>query len=867
MVVIKGTVENIIFSNEASGYIVCEIACESDGLGPGLELGLVTAVGYMPFVTPGEILKIRGVWTTHPDYGDQVKVEYYEKIMPETAEAIEKYLAAGVIKGIGKATAKKIVGRFGEDALKIMIEQPEKLAEIKGISQLKALEIGQALVKHREFTRIVAFLNEYGISPAYTAKIYKIFGDNTIEEIKKNPYRLVDEIHGISFKAADRIAANLGIDPQSELRVCSGIKYILLKAAVNGHTYLPQGLLEQYSQELLDVGIENIRNALTSMVFSDSVYIERDKEDESMSKVYRNELYKAEIGVAAGLLVLSGYDTKEAISRGHGNGDNKKNNICEDKAESMGNSSAKEKTSRIDEIIEYIHKEDGITLADAQKQCIAEALVINVLVVTGGPGTGKTTIIKSIIHILRKKGCRIALAAPTGRAAKRMTEATGFEAKTIHRLLETGYLGEDEKPLFLRNETNPLDADVIIVDEMSMVDILLMNYLVKAIRPGAKLILVGDVDQLPSVGPGNVLKDIIASNAVKTVRLTEVFRQAEESMIVVNAHKVNRGEMPLLNTSSRDFFYISRDDAASIVETIVELCGRRIPSQFGYDPVKDIQVLTPTKKGYAGVANLNIELQKKLNPREWGKKEKEFPGFTYRTGDKVMQIKNNYNIKWVKQKREGPGFGKGPDGMGEGNSAGNSVNMEEMGVNEGIVVDSEGMNVSSKGISVNSKGIGVNLNGMNVSSEGISEKPDGIDANSEGMSMNVEGMGVFNGDMGIIKSIDEENEIITVVFDEDRTVEYYFDDFDEIEPAYATTIHKSQGSEFPVVIIPVFPGPSVLMTRNLLYTAITRARDMVVIVGLKKSLYFMVNNYRETLRYSGLMEKLEKYGCMAGDEW
>ncbi|NLC69682.1 MAG: ATP-dependent RecD-like DNA helicase [Clostridiaceae bacterium] len=796
MVVIEGTVENIIFSNEANGYMVCEIACKCDGLG----LGLVTVVGYMPFITPGEILRIRGIWTTHPDYGDQVKVEYYEKVMPETAEAIERYLAAGVIKGIGKATAKKIVGRFGEESLKIMLEQPEKLAEIKGISLSKALEIGQALVKHREFTRIVAFLYEHGISPAYTAKIYKIYGDNTIEEIRKNPYKLVDEIQGISFKTADRIAATLGIDPRSELRVCSGVKYVLVQAAANGHTYLPQGLLEQYSQELLDASIENIRNALSSMVFNDSIYIEKDNENESRSKIYQDEFYKAEIGVAMGLLALSGYGCRVVMNNGRKHkdaGDGENDGRRQENEDNEGNG-----MDEIMECLEYIRREDGITLAAAQRQCIIEALANNVLVITGGPGTGKTTIIKSIIHILKEQGCRIVLAAPTGRAAKRMTEATGFEAKTIHRLLEVGFMGEDEKPVFLRNETNPLDADVIIVDEMSMVDILLMNHLVKAVKPGAKLIMVGDVDQLPSVGPGNVLKDIIASRTVKTVRLTEVFRQSEESMIVVNAHKVNRGEMPLLNTESKDFFYIQRDDAAGIVGTIVELCNRRIPSQFGYDPVRDIQVLTPTKKGYAGVANLNLELQKKLNPRGPGKMEKEFPGFTYRKGDKVMQIKNNYNVRWVKQtqgQKRDVGFSKGP-------RLANAGTGDESGVY-------------------------------------------------------MEGLGVFNGDMGIIEDIDNEREIITVVFDEDRVVEYSYDAFDEIEPAYAITIHKSQGSEFPVVILPVFPGPPVLMTRNLLYTAITRARDMVVIVGMKNMLHFMVNNHRETLRYSGLMEKLARHGA------
>ncbi|NSW90055.1 MAG: ATP-dependent RecD-like DNA helicase [Firmicutes bacterium] len=760
MVVIEGTVEEIIFSNEANGYVVCEVACEN---------GVVTVVGYMPFLSEGEILRIRGAWVTHPDYGDQVQVEYYEKIMPETAEAIEKYLAAGVIKGIRKATAKKVVRKFGDDTLKIILEQPERLTEIKGIGLPKALEIGKAFAKHRQFTGIVSFLHEYGISPAYTAKIYKIFGDSTIEEIKKNPYRLTDEITAITFKIADRIAKSLGIDPSSELRICSGIKYVLSQAALNGHTYLPLEKLEEYSLELLEVDIENISNALASMVFKGSIYMER--EEGKKDKVYLSQLYQAEISVASRLLALSKYGS------------------LSDKKDVY-----KAINERIDKTIKYVHEKDGITLAEAQKYAIKEALTNGVLVITGGPGTGKTTIIKSIIKLLKKEGYEIALAAPTGRAAKRMTEATGFHAKTIHRLLETGYLGEDEEPSFGRTELNPIDADVIIVDEMSMVDIFLMDSLVKAVKPGAKLILVGDVDQLPSVGPGNVLKDIIMSGSVKTVRLTEVFRQAEESMIVVNAHRVNRGEKPIFNIKNKDFFFVSRENADSIVKTVVELCSRRIPAQFGYDPIKDIQVLTPTKKGHVGVANLNIELQKELNPKGRNKKEKAFPNFLYREGDKVMQIKNNYNIKWVKVK--------------------DSHNVKDL-----------------------------SITGTNDTND-----------------TNIEGMGVFNGDTGIIHSIDEEDEIITVVFDDDKIVEYSFDAFDEIEPAYAITIHKSQGSEFPVVILPVFSGPPVLMTRNLLYTAITRARDLVIIVGMEKVLYNMVQNDRETLRYSGLGDKLAKCG-------
>ncbi len=845
LIVIEGTVEEIIFSNESNGYAVCDIACED---------GLVTAVGYMPFISEGEILKINGARVVHPHYGEQVQVEYYEKIMPETADAIEKYLGAGVIKGVRKATAKKIVKKFGDNTLNIILDHPEKLAEIKGISFSKAHEIGQTFARHREFTNIVSFLHEYGISPAYTAKIYKIFGDRTVEEIKKNPYRLADEISGISFKTADRIAASIGIDPSSQLRISSGIKYVLSQASYNGHTYLPLEQLEEYSLDLLEVDTESINNALISLVFDGSVYIERRENSNENpvkeitgsttgnlgenptediindtdkvtlkgtisgtmydydSKVYLSSLYNAEMSVASRILAISRYG------------------LLSDK-----NKARKKIEATIGQTIEYIQQKEGIILAEAQQYAIKEALLNGVLVITGGPGTGKTTIIKSIIKILKREGYKVVLAAPTGRAAKRMTEATGFQAKTIHRLLETGYIDEDEEPSFLRNELNPIDADIVIIDEMSMVDIFLMDHLVKAIRPGAKLILVGDVDQLPSVGPGNVLKDIILGGAVKTVRLTEVFRQAEESMIVVNAHRVNRGESPLLNVKEKDFYFVKRNNGNSIAETVVDLCSRRIPTQYGYDPIKDIQVLTPMRKGTVGVANLNVEIQKVLNPKKRSKKEKSFPNFVYREGDRVMQIKNNYNIRWKK--------------LAYNNREEESGMLRESpGISEeclGIVLESREATEERIGVV---EGVGKGLAGGTVDA-------------GEQMEVTEEGTGIFNGDTGIILKINEQDEVITVLFDDDKIVEYSFDAFDEIEPAYAMTIHKSQGSEFPVVILPVFSGPPVLMTRNLLYTAITRAKDLVIVVGIERVLYYMVNNNREMLRYSGLADKLAKYNA------
>lgn len=736
MITIEGTIEEIIFSNEVNGYTVCEIRKDKD---------VITAVGFMPFVNAGEVLKICGRWVTHPDYGEQFKVEMYEKMLPKTTEAIEKYLSSGLIKGVGPATAKKIVKRFGEETIEIIQHYPQKLAEIKGINLEKAKKIGQVFEEQRELRDVVLFFQEYGISPIYSAKIYRTFGSNTIEQIKENPYRLSDEIFGISFKTADRIAKSLGIDPDSKYRISSGVKYVLSRAAVDGHTFVDEERLKEYTSQLLGVGIDNIEDVLISLVLKKAVYVEKE---EDISKVYLSAFYNAELGACRKLLELSNIKFS-------GNLDD------------------------FEERIKEVQTKEGIILAHKQKEAIKEALINGVLVITGGPGTGKTTIIKSIIALLEAEGYEFALAAPTGRAAKRMSEATGYEAKTIHRLLEIGYTADEEELVFARTEANPLEADVIIIDEMSMVDIILMNHLLKAIPVGARLILVGDVDQLPSVGPGNVLRDIIKSEVIKTVKLSEVFRQAEESMIVVNAHKINRGEKPILNNRDKDFFFVSRSSYNDTVRTIVDLCQRRIPDAYGFDPMKHIQVLTPMRKGPVGVGSLNIELQKTLNPESKNKRQKVFRDYIFREGDRVMQIKNNYNLKWEKPK------------------------------------DSR-----------------------------------------------QSGTGVFNGDMGIIQEIDNEDQRVLVCFDDERLVEYDFTILDELEPAFAVTIHKSQGSEFPVVILPVFPGPKVLMTRNLLYTAITRAREMVILVGARDFLDEMIENDRETKRNSDLSGKLRK--CILG---
>lgn len=731
MNVVEGTIEEIIYANEMNGYTVCGIKCDKEN---------IIAVGYMPFLNVGENIKVTGKWVTHPEYGEQLKVDLYEKLLPQTVDAMEKYLASGIIKGVGPATAARIIKTFGKDTLDIINFRPQMLTEVKGISLDKAIKIGQAFDEQKGLRNVVMFLQDYGISPSCCIKIHKAFGEKSINEIKSNPYRLADDVFGIGFKTADRIAMNLGIDPSSSFRICSGIKYIISQAASSGHTYIPENKLRELTSQLLQTDIGQIENSLVSLVLDKIIISEKI---DGINRIYLTSFYNAELSVCRKLIQLAAADFKASVM-----------NIAE----------------RLYEI----ERKEGLELAEMQRTAVIEALSNGILVITGGPGTGKTTIIKSILKLLMGEKCRIALAAPTGRAAKRMSDATGYEAKTIHRLLEIGYTGDDKDMLFQRNETNPIEADVIIIDETSMVDILLMNHLLKAVPSKARLILAGDVNQLPSVGAGNVLNDIIASNLVKTVRLTEIFRQAQESMIIVNAHRINSGDMPHLNMKNKDFFFVPRNNHESIVKTVTDLCSRRLPETYDYDPMRHIQVLTPTKKGLPGVVNLNIELQKVLNPFDKNKNEKNYRDYIFRKGDRVMQIKNNYNLRWVK-------------------------------------------------------------NG----------------------SYNIEGTGVFNGDTGIIREIDDDGRIIEVLFEDDRIVEYDFGILDEIEPAFAVTIHKSQGSEFPVVVMPVFSGPPVLMTRNLLYTAVTRARDLVVLVGEEAALSEMVANEREMLRYSGLIDKLQ----------
>lgn len=726
---LEGIVEEIIFSNEMNGYSVLELKTTEEN---------IIVVGYLPFIGVGDSVKVSGNWVMHADYGKQLKAEYYEKILPHTPEALIRYLSSGAIKGIGVVTASRIINKFGSESVDVIKNYPTRLTEIKGISLDKAMSICNSFTEQESLSRVVMFFQEYGISPAYATKIYKALGDNTIEIIRQNPYVLIDKVYSIGFKTADSIAMKMGFELSSENRVQSGIRYCLTLASMEGHTYLPMDKLREETSKILGVTAQDIENAIIRLLVENRIYRERVGEEE---RIFIKYLHDAEIEVARRLLGICEYYTR---------GDRDYNTL-----------------------IETVQNEEGITLAAMQEMAVKEALQNGAIVITGGPGTGKTTIIRSIIRLLQKEGLDVSLAAPTGRAAKRMSEATGMEAKTIHRLLEIGYAPEGEEPVFAKHQDNPLDTDVIIVDEMSMIDIVLMVSLLRAIPAGARLIMVGDVDQLPSVGPGNVLKDIINSDVVKTVRLTEVFRQAQESMIIVNAHSINNGIYPKLNEKDKDFFILQRRSIDDIVDTIVDLCNRRLPQSLNIDPMRHIQVLTPTRKIGAGVLTLNQKLQEVLNPKDKRKKEKASGGAVFREGDRVMQTRNNYNLRW--------------------------------------------------------------------------QKADDEDIN---------GTGVFNGDMGVISRIDLEEQTIEVLFDDDKLAWYDFAIIDELDLSYAITVHKSQGSEFPVVILPVFQVPPMLMTRNILYTAITRARSMVVLVGSEQALRQMVENKREFLRYSSLEEKL-----------
>ncbi|MDF2521330.1 MAG: ATP-dependent RecD-like helicase [Clostridia bacterium] len=729
---IQGAIYDIVFRNEQNGYSVIEL--ESDKQ-------LVTLVGYFAYVNIGETIKAYGTWVQHPDYGKQFKMETYNVVTPSTLYGIEKYLASGLIAGIGPHTAKKMVEKFGMDTLDIIQYYPDRLTEVEGIGAKKAEKIFEAFQEQKELKDIMLFLEQYDISPTYAVRIYKTYGANTVAEIKENPYKLADDVLGIGFKMADRIALSMGTSVESEYRISSATKYCLNWFHGNGHTYVPQEQLCRTTAELLGVDEEIVQQNIVKMFIEKSLVVENLKDTRA---VYSISFHKAESGVARRLIQLCMYKLHKL-------------------------------EFDIETDLEKIEDSQGISLAENQRTAVREAMNNGVLVVTGGPGTGKTTTIKTIIDIFEKKGMSVLLAAPTGRAAKRMQEATGREAKTLHRLLEYGFGESEDEMFFQKNEDSPLECDVIIVDEVSMIDILLMNNLLKAVAEGTRLILVGDVDQLPSVGPGNVLRDIIESTAVPVVRLNEIFRQAQESLIIVNAHRINNGEAPILDQRQKDFFFMRQEDQQAIVKTIVGLCKERLPKYYKTTFMEGIQVLSPMKKGPCGIINLNNELQSILNPEAPDKKEKPYRDFVFRVGDKVMQIKNNYKMKWQS------------------------------------IVDFE-----------------------------------------------KEGEGVFNGDIGIIINIDNEEQIIEVVYDNEKLVRYDYALLDELELAYALTVHKSQGSEFPILVMPVTFGPKMLLTRNLLYTALTRAKQTVVLVGSERYISQMISNNHITQRYSGLKDRLLK---------
>lgn len=732
---IEGYVEHIIYRNQENGYTVANLVVEETE---------ITCVGIFQYLNEGETIKAKGVYKEHPSYGQQFSVSSYEIVIPQDSLAMERYLGSGAIRGIGAALAARIVRHFGDDTLRIIETEPERLAEVKGISERKAREIAEQVEDKADMRKAMMFLQQYGISQTLGAKIYQQYKQDMYRILKENPYKMAEDISGVGFKMADEIAARIGIHTDSDYRIRSGLLYILLLATAEGHVYLPKKVLRARAEKLLGVQADYMEKHIVDLAIDRKVVVKEIMDEfkgEKEQIVYASQYYQIELHTAQMLHELNLKDTvdEEVIA----------------------------------EKIRRIQKAEKIELDQMQQQAIVEAVRNGLLVITGGPGTGKTTTINGIIRYFEMEGLDICLAAPTGRAAKRMTETTGYEAKTIHRMLElTGAPEEKSGSVhFERNAQNPLEADVIIIDEMSMVDIFLMHALLSAVVAGTRLILVGDVNQLPSVGPGSVLKDIIASGEFPVVELVKIFRQASQSDIVVNAHKINQGVPVSLDNKSMDFFFLKRYDANVIISVVITLIQKKMPKFVDAEPY-DIQVLTPMRKGLLGVERLNVILQQYLNPPSKGKKEKEHGRGLFREGDKVMQIKNNYQLEW-----------------------------EIRGL-YGIPVE--------------------------------------------------KGVGVFNGDTGIIKEINTFAETITVEFDERRFVEYSFKQLEELELAYAITIHKAQGSEYPAVIIPLLAGPKMLMNRNLLYTAVTRARKCVTLVGDEKVFAEMENNKMEQSRYTAL---------------
>jgi len=735
---LTGQLTEIIYQNEVNSYLIGILETEED---------TITIVGYMPFLVEGDYIKVIGNFVTHKEYGMQFKVETFEKIMPKTLESLEKYLSNGTIKGIGPATAKKIVKLFGEDTINVFKFEPEKLTQIKGITKDKAIEMAQCFVENWELWQIVGFLDNFGISPANAKNIFKKLGTQTIEEIEENPYILIDLVKGVDFAKLDKYALENGFDINNYKRIKCGIKYSLLKITYNGHCCTLKENLIKYVKDLLKVEEDDIEHCLIDLNVKEEIVIEKREEE---NWVYSKELYEAEANIASKLIVL---DSAKNIK----------------------------KISGFNEELEKIEKVGNIKLSSKQKEAIQAVNSNNVVIITGGPGTGKTTIIKNVIEIYKTHGKKVVLCAPTGRAAKRMTEMTGEEAKTLHRLLEIGKIEKENEFTIMNYEVAPIDADIIIVDEASMVDIYLMNYLLNGIYQGTKLILVGDTDQLPSVGPGSVLKDIINSERIKTIFLDEIFRQAAQSKIIVNSHRVNDGEYFLEKEEQTDlkddFFYIKEKSQEAMLVQLISLCKGRLENFGNYNFFENIQILSPTKKGILGTKELNKKLQEELNPSDDKKNEKKVGDIIFREGDRVMQVKNNYDIYWEK-----------------GNT----------------------------------------------------------------LSLNYEtGTGIFNGEIGKIVKIDFINKQIKILFDDEKEAWYAFSDMDQIEHAYAITVHKAQGSEFDVVIVVVTQSSAMLLTRNLLYTGLTRAKKLLILIGNDNVVKFMIQNADTKIRNTGLEYKLK----------
>ncbi|HBW12787.1 MAG TPA: ATP-dependent RecD-like DNA helicase [Proteiniclasticum sp.] len=724
---LEGVVRDIVFQNEESAFCIIRIEDEQE---------VHTALGTFPYISVGQTLVLHGESVLHATFGKQFKCESYEEVVPSTMAGIEKYLSSGAVAGIGPITAKKLVEKFGAEIFSIIENEPEKLKELDGIGDKKVRLIYESYIKGREVKNIMVFLQSYGVTPKQALKIYRVFGNESVAKVKENPYILSDEVPSIGFKTADKIARNLGITLDSPFRIQSGIKYIINEYCAQGSTFIPKEMLLEKGQSILEVRREELEENILHEVMKSKLMLERIGDVEG---VFTMPYLYAEISVTKHMLglLLEGVEGLDIP---------------------------------VKDYIQDFEKKNGISFHDKQIEAITGAAENGIEIITGGPGTGKTTIIKCILNIFERAGKKVLMGAPTGRAAKRMSEATGRESKTIHRLIDLSVSSEEDEVLFDEDET--LNCDVVIIDEASMIDVMLMNNLLKAIKPKTRLILVGDVDQLPSVGAGKVLEDIIDSGAFPVVKLQFIYRQGKESFITTNAHRINTGVMPVLNAKESDFFFIQGNDSEDSLQKVIELVTTRLPKfNEKWDRVKDFQILTPMRKGELGVYNLNLVLQKALNPRR-----KKYSFTDLQIGDKVMQTKNNYMIKWRKVKRT---FGEPP-----------------------------------------------------------------------------EGQGIFNGDIGYVTDINEEDNTVSVLFDEDKIVEFESQDLDELELAYAVTIHKSQGSEFKVVLVPLFMGPPLLMSRNLIYTAVTRARELIVLVGSQKALSYMIKNTKTYDRHTSLKYRI-----------